>query len=278
MDFTETLFDFFGKRIAEQGQYGLVEYLVYGAIMLAVLFLLLYPFLDRKGIKFNFKFLLALLPYILLGGTVRVLEDMALLPRSYSPLEAGYWVITPGIYVSIAIVTIAGLLIAMFLAKKKGWDFSKIFAAIGLLFAVPIALFEMAMFRAWPGFAAVLLLATGLTATIAFALNRFTKLNLLRNKLNVAVLASQLLDGNATFVATQFFKCGEQHPVSEFFLNLFPFSFVMVKVALVLVIIHYVDQEIENKNLANFIKIVVAVLGFATGLRDVFTLGVGTCL
>ena len=52
----------------------------------------------------------------------------------------------------------------------------------------------------------------------------------------------------------------------------------MVKVALVLVIIYYVDMEIENKNLANFIKIVVAVLGFATGLRDVFTLGVGTCL
>ena len=278
MNLGEALFDFFGRRIAERGQYGPVEYIVYGAIMLSLLFFLLYPLLDRKGLKFNFRFALALLPYILLGSTIRVLEDMHLLPRSPSPFELGYWVITPGIYVSVAVVTIACLFAAMWLAKKKGWEFEKVFGAIGVGLAAPIALFELTVFKAWPGFIAVFALVAVLAGALIFVFNRFTKLELLKGRLNQLVLVSQLLDGSATFVAIQFFSCGEQHPLSDFFLKLFPFSFVAVKVALVLVILHYVDKEIENKNMRRFIKIVVATLGLATGLRDVFTLGVGTCL
>ncbi len=278
MDLGKILFDFFGRRIAEQGQYGAIEYLVYGAIMLAVMFLIIYPLLNRKGMKFDFKFMLSLLPYILLGGTLRVLEDMALLPRSFSPLELGYWVITPGIYILIAAVTIASLFISKLLADKTGQKFHNVFAGIGLLFALPIALFEVANFVSWDGVAMVVGLVVAITAVTVFAFNKFTKSGLLKSNFNVLVLASQLLDGNATFVAIQFFKCGEQHPISEFLLKLLPFSFVLVKIALVLVILHYIDKEVEDKNLRGFLKIVVATLGFATGLRDLFTLGVGTCL
>ena len=115
MGFWETLFEFFGKRIAERGQYGPLEYLVYGGIMFAVAFFVVYPLLDRKDVKFDCKFMISLLPYILLGAALRVLEDMHLLPRSFTPLEPGYWVITPGIYISIAVVTIACFFIAQIL-------------------------------------------------------------------------------------------------------------------------------------------------------------------
>ncbi|MDP2973570.1 MAG: DUF63 family protein, partial [Candidatus Diapherotrites archaeon] len=68
------------------------------------------------------------------------------------------------------------------------------------------------------------------------------------------------------------------HPASGFLLDLFPISFIIVKIALVLAIVYYIDKEIKSENLRGFIKIVIAILGFATGLRDLLTLGVGTCL
>ena len=102
MDIGQVLYDFFGKRIAEHGTYGIAEYAVYGAIMLALAFFVIFPVLDKRGIRFNAKFMLALLPYILLGSAVHVLEDMRLLQRSWNPLELGYYFVTPGIYLLVA--------------------------------------------------------------------------------------------------------------------------------------------------------------------------------
>ena len=277
MDLQAMLYDWFGRRIAESGTYGPVEYAVYGAIMLALAFFVIFPVLDRRGLKFNSKFMLALLPYILLGSSLRVLEDMRLLPRSWNPLEAAYYFVTPGIYLLIAAAAIICLFASIFLSKKLKRDFFKIFSAIGLVFSVPILLFELVNFRAWAGFLAVLAIVALIVGALFFA---FKKLDwkILREKFNILALASQSLDGSATFVATTFFSCGEQHPLSGFFLQVFPLSFVLVKIALVLAILHYVDKEIKGENLGGFIKLVVCTLGFATGLRDLLTLGVGTCL
>ena len=278
MGILETLFEFFGKRIAEHGQYGPVEYFVYAIIMFGLSFFVIYPALTKRGVKFDYKFMISLLPYILLGAGIRVLEDLHLLPRSFSPLEAGYWVITPGIYVSIAVVTIACFFIARMLSQNMQWNFNKTFAGLGIVLAAPVIIFEIMNFLAWGGVIMVLALVAVILGTVVLLFNKFTKYEIMKSNLNILVLASQLLDGNATFVSTQFFRCGEQHPLSEFFLNIFPFSFVLVKIALVLLILHYVDKEIENENLRGFVKIVVIILGFATGLRDILTLGVGTCL
>ncbi|MBN2067249.1 MAG: DUF63 family protein [Candidatus Diapherotrites archaeon] len=277
MDIQQTLFDLFGRRIAESGTYGVVEYIVYGAVMLALCFFVIFPVLDRRGIKFNAKFMLALLPYILLGSALRVLEDMRILPSSWNPLEPAYYLVTPGIYLLIAAVAIACLFISIAISKCLKKDSLKTFAAIGLILALPVTAFELLSFKAWPGFLAVIALVIAITGLLVLAF-RLLRLQLLKDGLNQLAVASQALDGSATFVATQFFKCGEQHPLSGAFLDLLPISFIIVKVALVLLIIYYVDREIKNENLGGFIKVIIAVLGFATGLRDVLTLGVGTCL
>jgi uncharacterized membrane protein len=307
MDLSQAFYDFFARRIAERGLYGPMEYIVYGAIMLGLAFFVIFPILDRRGIKFNAKFMLALLPYILLGSALRVLEDMALLPRSWNPLEPAYYFVTPGIYLLVAAVALAALCVSRPVSKRLGISFHKTFATIGLALALPILLFEALSFQALAGFIAVfamaflllpvawvfLQLSAPLISIIISAINHFLRLiapslrlnfdeklwkGLLKNRLNLLAVFSQVLDGSATFVATQFFWCGEQHPLSGYLLDLFPLSFVAVKAGLVLLILHYVDTNIKNENLRGFIKVVVAVLGFATGLRDVLTLGVGTCL
>ena len=277
MDISQIFFDFFGKRIAERGLYGPVEYLVYGAIMIALMFFIIFPLLDKRKVKFDTKFMLALLPYILLGSALRVLEDLSIRPRAWSPLELAFYVVTPGIYILIAALTLTCLFFSMVVAKKFRQDFYKVFAGIGLVFAVPIAAFEILGFQAWLGVIATLALATAIVAILIFAFKKIG-FQTLKSRLNILALASQALDGSATFVATQFFLCGEQHPLSGMLLDIFPLSFIFAKIALVLVIIHYVDQEVKDPNLRGFIKIIVAILGFATGLRDLLTLGVGTCL
>ena len=277
MGLSQTIFDFFGRRIAEHGLYNAAEYLAYGAIVIVLAFFVLFPLLNKRGVKFNSGFMLALLPYILLGSALRVLEDLSILPRSWNPLETAYYFVTPGIWLLIAAFTLLGLFTALFLSKRFSLSFHKLFAAIGLIPAIPIVAFELLSFPAWLGVAAVLALAVITTLALAFA---FKKLGwpILKTRLNMLAVSSQALDGFATFVATQFFFCGEQHPLSGALLEFFPLSFVFVKIALVLAIVHYVDKEIKNENLRGFIKIVVAILGFATGLRDILTLGVGTCL
>ena len=96
--------------------------------------------------------------------------------------------------------------------------------------------------------------------------------------MNILILAGQTLDGTATYVATQMFRCGEQHPLSEAILGIHPALFVAVKILIALMIIYAVDKEIEDENLRGFIKVAVAILGFAPGLRDMITVGAGTCL
>ena len=241
------------------------------------LFFVIFPLLDKRKVKFDAKFMLTLLPYILLGSALRVLEDLSFISRSWNPLEAAYYFVTPGIYIFIALVTLVSLFGSLALSKKFGFPFHKLFAAIGLILALPILAFEIMHFQAWLGFFEVVALTIGISLILIFVFGKL-KWSLLKGNLNRLALVSQLLDGTATFVATQFFFCGEQHPLSGFLLDWFPASFIGVKIALVLIILHYVDKNIENKNLRGFIKIVVAVLGFATGLRDLLTLGVGTCL
>jgi uncharacterized membrane protein len=62
MDIGPVFYGFFGQRIADHGLYNAAEYIAYGAVMLFLLFFVIFPLLDRRGVKFNGKFALALLP------------------------------------------------------------------------------------------------------------------------------------------------------------------------------------------------------------------------
>ena len=276
----EFLYEYFCRPVVEHAGYNIVNTLVYGAILLAVAFFVVYPLLHRRGIRFNFGFMLALLPYVLFGATFRVLEDLALLPRSCNPLELGFFTYTPGIYIATFALVIISLIVAKLVAKKSGKDFNTIFGAIGVVLVLPLIGFHFLQFRAWEGFLAVVAGTATITAAVYYLVPRLHK-NLkgfFKDGLNTLAVGAQALDGTATFVATQFYRCSEQHLLSDAIIGVQPLLFIFVKIALILAILYYVDAEIKNENLRGFIKVFLVILGFATGLRDVFTLGVGTCL
>ena len=265
--------EFFIKPIIDssvQG-YNIVNTAVYGAILLIVSFFVVFPILHKKGIRFDERFAFALFPYILLGVSLRAINSAGLLPfirKTPNPLQLGFWTFTPGVWLLVSLLTILGLI---FSRKLKGEKYHAMFALLGLVFCFLPVLFCFINFTNWLAFIACLILIVFLALALKFILKRFTKI--LENKMNLLAVSGQLTDGSATAIATTFFSFKEQHPLSAFILGKSPLLFVILKVAIVLALLYYVDRSFKSKNLANFAKLFLIILGFSTGLATVFKLG-----
>jgi len=273
------IFENFCSPIINSGVqgYNLVNTSVYALILILIVWFGIIPFLKKQEIPINFKFMLALLPFVIFGSAFRILNDIGILNNTCNPLDFAFYTFTPGIWLLTAGITIIALLIAKKTSNGNEEKFYKHFGGIGVLIAAPILLFLFTIFKVWDGFFLVLFLAAIITLFVKFLVGLKYK-NFFKDKLNILVLGGQVLDSTATIVATDVFNCGEQHPLSQTILGVHPGLFILVKVLLALLIIYYVDKDIEDERLRNFIKIAVIILGFATGTRDVLTLGAGTCL
>jgi uncharacterized membrane protein len=260
--------------------YNLVNTIVYAVILLVISFGLILPWLKRTGLPLNHRFLLALIPFILFGSAFRVLEDLHLLQRSCNPFSPWFYTISPGIFIAVAVLTIVSLQIGIWIAKKNHPKAMKIAFGIGLVMAIPVVVFLSLRFRVLDGFLGVLVLSLAITMIAYFGTRLFQKTRtVLESRLNQLVFFGQMLDASATFTAIQFYHCSEQHVLSSGIINSFsPFAFVIVKFVLILLVLYFADQEIKNEKLRDFIKIVIAIIGFAPGIRDALTLAVGTCL
>lgn len=274
LDFVD---NFFCKPILEYQGYNLVNTLVYGAIMLFLAFWVIYPFFNKKGVQFNQRLALGVLLFVLAGSSFRILEDLRLLPRSCNPLDFSFYTVTPGVYILFGLATIALLFVSLWLEKKTKKSHVSYFTFFGALLALPFAGFTLYSFKDINSFALIAGSWLAVTALAFFAL-RFLKQTQLNDQMNLMLVAGQALDGTATFVATQLLNCSEQHPVSDAILGFLPVAFILVKIAIALVIIHVIEKEVRDPNLRGFIKTFIIIIGFAPGIRDALTVGVGTCI
>jgi uncharacterized membrane protein len=251
--------------------YNAVNTVVYAIILLIVSFFIVFPLLHRRGIIFDLRFAFALFPYILLGVSLRAINSAGLLPfirKTPNPLELGFWTFTPGVWFLVFTLTILGLIISR---KVKGKDYHRLFDLFRVAFCSLPVLFCFINFTNWLAFIACLALISFLALALKFILKRFTKI--LEDKMNMLAVAGQLADSSATAIALTFFSFREQHPLSALILTINPALFIALKVAIVLALLYYVDKSFQNKNLANFAKLFLIILGFSTGLASIFKLG-----
>ena len=134
--------EFFLDPICNYSGYNFVNTLTYGIILIGIAFYLVFPFFNKRGIRFDFRFGLAVLAFVLFGSTLRILEDLKILGRSCNPFEPGFLTVTPGIYVAVGLLAIAALIFSIWLAKKIKQETIKVFGAIGTLLAAPFVLFD----------------------------------------------------------------------------------------------------------------------------------------
>ncbi len=279
---------------ANQG-YTMISEITYGLIFIIALYYI-YQMLKKLNITIDWKFALALMPYIIFGPVGRVLEDTGYFKEPFV-----YWFISPLIYFMIAFFAVSFILLGYYLSKKLNSSkitVNKVLFMGGLIFLIP----SLALIISWilgfqwsettgvrfDVFAIVLSSVFLILGLVYFVANFYKeKKNFIhyKNPLNLAMLGGHLVDGITTYISIiEPFKMGlfysEKHPASDFLLNVWGPLFPIVKFVLIILVIYIFDilykEELKNHpNLVNLIKIGILILGFSPGLRGLLRVTMG---
>jgi uncharacterized membrane protein len=250
--------DFFYRYFIEPPIVG-SGYNIVNTVAYAVVFLIFVLFtghlLKRAKIKINREFVLASMPFVILGSLVRVMEDSGVL-RTYLLVTPIIWVI----FFCFFMLMLAG---SYYLQKRRGIPYYKTMFVLGVILA---------------GLASGTIRYTNISAAlyvIAWLLPFLVVLSFvswpLENKL---VTSAQVFDSVSTFVSLRYFGYSEQHVLPNVIINLTgtPFSFVLVKFAVVVFALIVIDRNSDDEDLKNLLKLSIAILGLAPGVRDLVRL------
>ena len=267
----------------ERTGYNEINTLVYAIIAISCAYLI-YKTFTMKGIKFNQQFILRIIPFILLGSTMRVVTDsidtgrMLSYQGFFQPIyeiilnsgiyNYGFITITPGIYVLIGLFTILAIYLSYHFKKENYGSY------------VALALFLIHLTILIPMFINILyglLVILGATIIVGIYLH-FKKTSNLET--HWYILLAQTFDGISTFVTLDIFnalngvKYAEQHVVAGFLSASFGetmLPFLIVKILLSIGIIFFLEKE-KNENERNFIALLVIIFGLAPGIRNTLRL------
>ena len=251
------IFDYF--LAPKKTGYDMPKTLLYAFIFLLAVYLI-FKVLKKAKIKVDRRLAIAVLPFILLGSTIRVWEDLRMI--------GSYLFVTPGIYFLIFFIFSFVVSISVLIERKKGIPYFKIPFVTGLV------LFSLAFASLQPSnlYGLFLVLAFFIPWPVIFF---FIKKWSLTNRI---VASTQLFDSTVTFVALNFFSQRdfgfyEQHVIPTFLINLFgPISFIIVKLIAVVAVLLLIDKFSNDKEFNNYLKLIIGILGLATGARDLLAL------
>lgn len=285
--------DYFVRPIVEQGVagYNPINTPVY-AILFALAVFGAYRLLKKLQIAIDRRFLIGIFPFLLFGGTLRVVRDAQIIP---SPL-----LVSPIIYFVIFIIAVIALLAAVAAERltskkaiagvRKGAEAAEPVPTAGISYHLPWAALGLIfwLYSLWLlapiGIqnADGLLIIFGLTIGWGVAVFAAYKSKIARwfSSENAGLLWVHLFDASSTFTALQFFPgYYEQHVVSSALISAVgPAGQFLLKLIVVPAVLYLLDRELakpEERQLRSFLKIAVLILGFAPGLRNTLRLGMG---
>jgi uncharacterized membrane protein len=251
--------------------YNIYNTITYAIILIAAAFLV-YKLLKYFQIKIDNRFFFAVLPYIVLGGLLRALEDAGVV--------AGFLYKTPVIYLLVFVIAIAALFVAIITERLGKVEYYKTWFAIGivaviagLVFVKPVNLYAL-------GIIAAITIAWIIIFFVVKKLGKgYDKLQKFFTKENMFLLNVHMFDASTTFTAIQFYPYFEQHVLPNFLINIFgPIAMFPLKLVIVSLVLYVLDKELckeSEGDLKNFIKFLILILGLAPGLRNLLRLVMG---
>ena len=275
--------------------YTIVSEITYGIILIFALYAI-YKLLKRLKITVNWKFALALMPYIFFGPITRVLED-----TGYFNEPIVYWYISPLIYLQITFFALLFLFLGYYLEKKlknPKVTVNRVIFLGGLILLIP-SLYLIAQWILGDQWSAttgvrfdVFLIVIGITFLvvgfvyfISYIFRNKEKFAVYKNPLNLSMIIGHLIDGLTSYISIKDpFLMGlnyaEKHPASNFLLEIWGPLFPIVKFILIIIVIYVFDilfkEELKNHlTLVNLLKIGIIILGFSPGLRDLLRVTMG---
>jgi uncharacterized membrane protein len=255
-----------------------VNTLTYAAIAIVAVYFI-YMLIKRR-IEINQSFVFSVLCFVLLGSTMRVVTD-SIYSGVFKPVtpihslildshiyDYGYLTVSPGIYlVTAALFTIS--LISLYKLDKLKWLW-----APAIVLWVPHFLLLLP-FMQYALYAIPILVLVAIPTYIAY---RYFK-----DKILSGIVAGHALDGAATFFVIDFFskisgiQYGEQHVFSAAIGNIGGtyFTFYLVKVLIAFAAAYLIRGEKMSEDEKRYIALVLMIMGFAPGIRDVLRMMVG---
>jgi uncharacterized membrane protein len=277
--------DFFYKyniyHIKNGQAYNVVDTLTY-AIILVIGVYVLYrwmsssTYLAQSGFKFDYQFILATVPYVVLGGLVRVIEDTGMITSDWR-----YLLITPLIYFTLFFFVIGVMFLSRYLTLKGiTQNFFQFYAFAGVAAMVIASLVLLTWSTTHHGvdlFILAIIPLMGITATaIVWAVMKCVlKWTYVSDPVYLTLLFGQLLDASATSYGIDFHpsvQYVEQHVVGSALIDMTGTALVMFPLKLLVLFpaVYVMEMYRKEANPAfwHLVLLAMIVVGFAPGVRD----------
>jgi uncharacterized membrane protein len=277
---SDFIYKYYIDPITQGEAYNIVDTLTYAIILVAGVYLL-YRWLSTStwlsdiGIRVDRAFILATIPYVILGGVVRVIEDTGMI--------SGYWkflLITPLIYFVLFFFTVSMMFFALFLVKRGlVASFTRVYAGAGIFMLFVCTLILIAWGTTHRGIDLFILIIIPFMAlaatTLVFAFMRYVlSWTYVADPLYITLLFGQLLDASATSYGIDLHpsvRYVEQHVVGGALIDATGTAFVMFPLKLVVLFpaIYVMEMYRKEANPAfwHLILLAMIVVGFAPGVR-----------
>jgi uncharacterized membrane protein len=258
MSFIDT---YFLAPIRVEGGYNMVNTVTYAVIAFALLYVIFKLFKHFK-VKINYNLFLSVTSFVFIGSGLRALVDHGQIARNF-------WTVSPGIYLFITSIFLLFVLLSKLIHNKKSQFIlftSGRVAAIAFFLCYDISFNNMGL-----AFSIV-----GLTASIAASFHfvfRKLKFSWALDRYAFTAFVTHLFDAVTTAMILFFVGGWEKHPLPRLFIENFgPFSFIPLKLFVIIPSLYIISKEVEDRELRKFLMIAIAVLGFAEGLRNLISL------
>lgn len=270
----EFLYKYYIGPILEGEAYTVVDTLTYAAILILSVYLL-YRWLRRHDVPVDSRLVLATIPYVVLGGLLRVVEDTGIIPSPYHAL-----LVTPLIFFVVFFFAVTALLLSraceargMIGDAMRGYAGTGILACIGtaiLLCALGIGRFTIAL----DVLVVILLMAAGATLAVYAAVYYLLGWTFVSGPLYRLLIFGHMLDAGATSYGIDLHPLSyvEQHVVGSTLIDATGTAFVMFPLKLAVIVPALWVLELYRKEgseeLWNLILLAMITVGLAPGVRD----------
>ncbi|MEN6442617.1 MAG: DUF63 family protein [Methanoregula sp.] len=278
---SEFIYKYYIDPVKYGEPYNVVETLTY-AIILIICVYLLYRWMSKStwlsdiGIAFDGSFVLATLPYVILGGVLRVIQDTGMITG-----DLQFLIVTPPIYFVLFFFTIGMIFLARYL-KIQGLikNFYSFYAGAGCM-AILVVMFILA---AWGithtridlfVLCIIPLMAITATAGIWAFIRYVLKWTYVNDPLYLVLIFGHMLDASATSYGIDMHPSVhyiEQHVVGSSLISMTGTAFVMFPLKLVVlfpaIYIMQLYRKEANPAFWHLVLLAMIVVGFAPGVRD----------
>ncbi|MDD1680298.1 MAG: DUF63 family protein [Methanoregula sp.] len=261
--------------------YNVVDTLTYAIILVLCVYLLYRwmsapAFLAGSGFSFDRNFILATVPYVILGGLLRVIEDTGMITSDWK-----YLLITPLIYFTLFFFVIGVMFLSRCLTLKGiTASFIQFYAFAGIMAMIVASLILLSFGMTHNGvdlfiLAIIPLMAVTATAIVWVIMKYALGWTYVSDPVYITLLFGQLLDASATSYGIDLHpsvQYVEQHVVGSFLIDLTGTAFVMFPLKLLVlfpaIYVMQIYRREANPAFWHLVLLAMIVVGFAPGVRD----------